>query len=32
MREQDIDSLTEHMIEAADRISVGLGMISAVAH
>jgi DNA-binding IclR family transcriptional regulator len=32
MREQDLESLTEHMIEAADRISVGLGMISAVAH
>lgn len=32
MREQDIDALTEHMIEAADRISVGLGMISAVPH
>lgn len=32
MREQDIHALTEHMIEAADRISVGLGMISAVPH
>lgn len=32
MREQNIQSLTEQVIEAADRISVGLGMISAVRH
>lgn len=32
LRERDMDSLAEELIEVADRISVGLGMISAVAH
>ncbi len=31
-RDRDLDSLAEDLIEVADRISVGLGMISAVAH
>lgn len=30
MRERDLDALSEEAIEVADRISVGLGMISAV--
>ncbi|MEV8252516.1 IclR family transcriptional regulator [Rhodoglobus sp. NPDC076762] len=32
MRQQDLEDVTELMIEAADRISVGLGMISAIPH
>jgi len=32
LRDRDMDSLAEDLIEVADRISVGLGMISAVAH
>lgn len=31
MREHGIDLLTEDVVEAADRISVGLGLITAVA-
>lgn len=32
LRDRDLGSLAEDLIEVADRISVGLGMISAVAH
>ena len=32
MRERDRDTITEQLIETADRISVGLGLISAVPH
>jgi hypothetical protein len=32
MRERDQDTITEHLIETADRISVGLGLITAVPH
>lgn len=32
LRDRDVESLAEDLIEVADRVSVGLGMISAVAH
>lgn len=32
MRERDQDTITEQLIETADRISVGLGLITAVPH